>query len=62
MMLITFAYSAYYPYFQTSAKMLQVKYAIESEAASKLYALPYELVAVICPILGLHIDKHGKRI
>ena len=41
--------------------MLTDRFGFEDELAGTLYATPYMISAILSPILGITIDKVGKR-
>ena len=41
--------------------MLQIKYCLNYQKAALIYAIPYVMNAFLSPLLGIFIDKHGKR-
>ena len=41
--------------------MLQVKYGFDNKTAGYLFGIPYIISAIMSPLLGLFIDKVGKR-
>ena len=49
-----------FPYVQYSSDMLQDRFGFGSSAGT-FYALPYIISGVMSPILGIVIDKIGKR-
>ena len=63
--LVTFScviiYMVIFPYVQYSSDMLQTRFGYSDTAAGTFYALPYIISGVCSPILGIIIDKKGKR-
>lgn len=53
-------YMVIFPYVQYSADMLKERYGFGSSSGT-YYALPYIISGVMSPILGITIDKIGKR-
>ena len=53
-------YMVIFPYVQYSADMLQDRFGFGSSSGT-IYALPYIISGVMSPILGIIIDKIGKR-
>ena len=53
-------YMVIFPYVQYSSDMLETRFGFGSSAAT-FYALPYIISGVMSPILGITIDKIGKR-
>ena len=51
-----------FPYNQISSKLMQLKYSFSEQQASTLYTIPYLLSAVLAPILGIVVDRSGKRV
>jgi MFS family permease len=54
-------YMSIFPYIQICSDMLQVKYGFDSKTAGFLFGIPYIISAIMSPLLGLFIDKVGKR-
>lgn len=54
-------YCSIFPYTWNTATMLESQFGISKQLAGSLYSLPFLISAVIAPILGLMIDKVGKR-
>ena len=50
------------PYIQVASDLLQSKYHFDKITAGYLFGVPYIISAVLSPILGLGIDKIGKRV
>ena len=53
-------YMVIFPYVQYSSDMLQTRFGF-GKSAGTFYALPYIISGVMSPILGIVIDKIGKR-
>ena len=45
-----------------STDMMQTLYKIDSITAGRLYALPYYLLAIFGPLVGLYNSKYGNRL
>ena len=54
-------YMVIFPYVQFSADMLETRFGFSSSGAGTWYALPYIISGVCSPLLGITIDKVGKR-
>lgn len=50
-----------FPYIQYASDMLEKRFGFSDVTASTLYSLPYIISGVMSPILGIIIDKIGKR-
>jgi MFS family permease len=50
-----------FPYLQVASDLLQTKYKFDSHTAGYLFGIPYIISACSAPLLGLFIDKCGKR-
>ena len=50
-----------FPYIQVCSDLLQVKYGFDAKTAGFLFGIPYIISAIMSPLLGLFIDKVGKR-
>lgn len=50
-----------FPYIQNSSDLLQLKYQFDLITAGKLFGVPYIISAILSPLLGLIIDKIGRR-
>ena len=55
-------YMSIMPYIQVASDLLQSKYHFDKITAGYLFGVPYIISAVLSPILGLGIDKIGKRV
>ena len=53
-------YMVIFPYIQYAPDMLEERYGFDSGAGT-MYALPYIISGIMSPILGIIIDKVGKR-
>ena len=53
-------YMVIFPYIQNSSDMLEKRFNF-GKLASTFYSLPYIISGVMSPILGIIIDKIGKR-
>lgn len=56
-----FVYMSIFPYIQLSSGLLQDKFGFDEVQAGTLYGIPYFISAFASPILGIIIDKIGKR-
>lgn len=54
-------YMSIFPFIQVASDLLQVKYHFDKITAGYLFGVPYIISAVMSPILGIAIDKVGKR-
>ena len=54
-------YMSIMPYLQVASDLLQVKYHFDEKTAGFLFGVPYIISAVSSPLLGILIDKVGKR-
>ena len=50
------------PYIQVASDLLQTKYHFDKIKAGFLFGIPYIISACLSPVLGLTIDKIGKRV
>ena len=50
-----------FPYIQYASDMLEKRFGFSDVTASTLYSLPYIISGILSPILGIIIDKKGKR-
>ena len=50
-----------YPYIEFSSDMLENRFGFNEVAAGSFYSLPYIILAVMSPLIGIIIDKIGKR-
>jgi MFS family permease len=50
-----------FPYIQVASDILQTKYHFDKIKAGYLFGVPYIISAILSPLLGLTIDKVGKR-
>ena len=50
-----------FPYIQYASDMLEKRFGFSDVTASTLYSLPYIISGILSPILGIIIDKIGKR-
>lgn len=55
-------YSAVFPFMSLVTKMLETKYCIPDNVATKLYVIPYVISAATSPPLGFMVDRVGKRV
>lgn len=55
-------YSAVFPFMSLVTKMMELKYCIPDNIATKLYVIPYVISAALSPPLGYMVDRVGKRI
>jgi MFS family permease len=53
-------YMVIFPYIQYAPDMLETRYGFKSGAGA-IYALPYIISGILSPILGIVIDRIGKR-
>ena len=50
-----------FPYIQYASDMLEKRFGFGDTTASTLYSLPYIISGILSPLLGIIIDKIGKR-
>lgn len=54
-------YMSIFPFIQVASDLLQTKYHFDKITAGYLFGVPYIISACLSPILGIVIDKVGKR-
>lgn len=54
-------YMSVFAYIQVVSDLLQSKYHFDKIYAGYLFGIPYIISAILSPLLGLTIDKIGKR-
>lgn len=54
-------YMSIFPYIQVASDLLQSKYHFDKITAGYMFGVPYIISAILSPILGLAIDRLGKR-
>jgi nitrate/nitrite transporter NarK len=50
-----------FPYIQVASDLLQTKYHFDKIKAGYMFGVPYIISACLSPLLGIAIDKVGKR-
>jgi hypothetical protein len=55
-------YESVTPHMQVLTDLLETKYKVDDKLAPNLFGIPYYMVAVLCPFIGIIIDRYGKLV